>query len=59
MALQMLDGTGCLPSAIRTDGLVDLADPDEAPGFEITEEGLAALAESVGLNLQIASIAVE
>lgn len=44
MAAQALDGTGWLPSVIQTDGLIDVAAQDDAPAFEITEEGLAALA---------------
>jgi ParB/RepB/Spo0J family partition protein len=43
MAAQTLDGTGWLPGLIRTDGLVDVAEREDALGFEVTEEGLAAL----------------
>jgi hypothetical protein len=50
-----------LPSVIRTDGLIVVANPDEALAFEITEEGLAALAEAdvVEPDLQAAGIAAE
>ncbi|WP_085338739.1 ParB/RepB/Spo0J family partition protein [Aquidulcibacter paucihalophilus] len=46
MAAQTLDGTGWLPSVIRTDGLIDVAAHDDTPAFEVTEEGLAALADA-------------
>jgi ParB family chromosome partitioning protein len=61
MAAQTLDGSGWLPSVIRTDGLIDLVERDDAPAFEITEEGLAALAEAnaVEPDLQSVSIAAE
>ncbi|WP_085341068.1 ParB/RepB/Spo0J family partition protein [Aquidulcibacter paucihalophilus] len=61
LAAQTLDGTGWLPSVIRTDGLIDVADPDEVSAFEITEEGLAALAnvEAVEPDLQSVGIAAE
>ena len=60
-AAQTLDGTGWLPSVIRTDGLIVVANPDETLAFEITEEGLAALAEAdvVEPDLQAVGIAAE
>ena len=61
MAAQTLDGTGWLPGVIRTDGLINTAKLDDAIDFEITEEGLAALAEdeAVEPDLQIVGIAAE
>ena len=61
MAAQTLDGTGWLPSVIRTDGLIDVAVHDDTPAFEVTEEGLAALAEADAIepDLQSVGIAVE
>ena len=61
MAAQTLDGTGWLPSVIRTDGLIDVAARDDVPAFEITEAGLAALAEAFAVepDLQAVGIAAE
>ena len=61
MAAQTLDGTGWLPSVIRTDGLIDVVERDDAFAFEITEAGLAALAEAdaVEPDLQSVGIAAE
>jgi hypothetical protein len=61
MAAQTLDGSGWLPSMIRTDGLIDTAKLDDAFAFEITEAGLAALAEAdaVEPDLQAVGIAAE
>jgi hypothetical protein len=61
MAAQTLDGTGWLPSVIRTNGLIDVAERGDASAFEITEEGLAALAEveAVEPDLQSVGIAAE
>ncbi|MCA3077931.1 MAG: ParB/RepB/Spo0J family partition protein [Rhodocyclaceae bacterium] len=61
MAAQTLDGSGWLPSVIQTDGLIDVAAHEDAPAFEITEEGLAALAEAnaVESDLQSVGIAAE
>lgn len=61
MAAQTLDGSGWLPSVIRTVELIDTAKLDDAFAFEITEEGLAALAEAeaVGPDLQSVGIAAE
>lgn len=55
MAAQTLDGTGWLPSIIRTDGLIDVAAHDDAAAFEITEEGLAALAEAEAVEPDVAA----
>jgi hypothetical protein len=46
MAAQTLEGTDWLPFVIKTDGLIDVAAHHDAPAFEITEAGLAALAEA-------------
>jgi ParB/RepB/Spo0J family partition protein len=61
MAAHTLDGTGWLPNVIKTDGLIDVAAYDDAPAFEITDEGLAALAEAEAVepDLQSVSIAAE
>ncbi len=61
MAAQTLDGSGWLPGVLRTDGLIGVAAHDDAPAFEITEEGLAALAkvEAVEPDLQSVGIAAE
>ncbi|MCZ8195627.1 MAG: ParB/RepB/Spo0J family partition protein [Aquidulcibacter sp.] len=61
MAAQTLDGTGWLPSVIQTDGLIDVIEREVAPAFEITEEGLVALAEAMAVepDLQSAGIAAE
>jgi hypothetical protein len=61
MAAQTLEGAGWLPSVIQTDGLIDVVVPDDSPTFEITEEGLAALAEveAVEPDLQSVGIAAE
>jgi hypothetical protein len=50
-----------LPNVIKTDGLIDVAAYDDAPAFEITDEGLAALAEAEAVepDLQSVSIAAE
>ena len=61
LAAQTLDGTGWLPGVLRTNGLIGVAARDNALAFEITEEGLAALAEAnaVELDLQSVGIAAE
>jgi len=61
MAAHSLDGTGWLPSVIRTSGLVDVSDPDAEPAFEVTDEGLEALvaAEAVEPDVDVAGIAAE
>jgi ParB/RepB/Spo0J family partition protein len=61
MAAQALEGTGWLPSVIRTVGLVDVSDPDAGPAFEITDEGLEALvaAEAVLPDVDVTGIAAE
>jgi hypothetical protein len=61
MAAQTLDVTGWLPSVIRTVGLIDVTDLDARPAFEITEEGLAALAEAEAVepDLNASGIAAE
>lgn len=58
MAAQTLDGTGWLPSVIRTDGLIDVVAREDAPAFEVTEQGLAALAESYAVEPDIQSVGI-
>jgi hypothetical protein len=58
MAAQTLEGAGWLPSVIQTDGLIDVVVPDDSPTFEITEEGLAALAEAEAVEPDLQSVGI-
>jgi hypothetical protein len=58
MAAHTLDGTGWLPNVIKTDGLIDVAAYDDAPAFEITDEGLAALAEAEAVEPDLQSVGI-
>ena len=61
LAAQTLDNSGWLPSVIRTYGLIGVAARDNAPAFEVTDEGLAALAEAYAVepDMDVAEIAAE
>jgi ParB/RepB/Spo0J family partition protein len=61
MAVQALEGTGWLPDVIRTkDLLVDTMSADDGePRFEVTEDGLAALASAEAVAPDVAGVAAE
>jgi ParB/RepB/Spo0J family partition protein len=63
MATQALEGTGWLPDVIRTKDLVanTLPADDAEPRFEVTDDGLAALAsaEAVAPDMDVARVAAE
>ena len=62
MATQALEGTGWLPDVIATKGLVEVSTlGGDEPRFEVTDEGLEALAsaEAVAPDVEMAGVAAE
>jgi ParB/RepB/Spo0J family partition protein len=59
IAVQALEGTGWLPDVIRTKGLVmDTVSADDGePRFEVTDEGLAALASAEAVTPDLDGLA--